>query len=114
MSCCGHSVGFIAPKGGLSFVFRESWAHVGSGFGGLIWLISSGGSHSFIICSFIEQMFFELSLGTGFCVRSGNKVENKSQSLLSWSFHVRSRDEQVGTWVNNYRQRPMLRRMEVS
>lgn len=74
------------------FVFRESWAHVGSGFGGPI---SPGGSHSFMICSFIQQMFFELSLGTGFCVSSGSKVENKSQSLLSRSFRVRWRDEQV-------------------
>lgn len=67
-----------------------------------------------MICSFIQQMFLELSLGTGFCVSSGNKVENKSQFLLSWSFHVRWRDEQVGTWMNNFRQWPMLRRMEVS
>lgn len=41
---------------------------LGSGFGGSAVLILPQDSHAFIIYSFIQQKFLELSLGTRFCV----------------------------------------------
>lgn len=53
----------------VTFVSQESWAHMESDLGGLKVLVLPGGIHSFIIHSFTQQIFFELSLSTRFCVQ---------------------------------------------
>lgn len=64
----GHDAGFISPQRRMLLVSLRKLGPLGSGFGGSAVLILPQDIHAFIIYSFIQQKFLELSLGTRFCV----------------------------------------------